>query len=626
MFQHRQMAALLATRSWLVLSIVTLSWLLTIVVVGPKWSDLSWYEQACIAGALPLIVVAIVLARYRWTLWLTVIAMTLMGTTALVPNGGAVWTYPQTYFGYVGFILSMLLPARAGLVTSIAIPMGVWAIWLSGPTNVVPEAFTVANGSVQFLRALGAQLVLWWAWHSMERLATRLDDQWDSLRESELRAVEEQERSVLWRDQAARVHATMLNSINALVQSQQVDPDRLRMLASQGRTAIEAPPAPDRRTPQLTRIEMPVNAGIVLLTSALVGALIGGVLYPFFIPYSSLLWEIATIGATLVGSAIALFLVLQRRRLTWLWGCVAVLIPASVPWILGTWTHPCDAIGAVSASASVAGFAIVCIGLWSGVVPFVLGILVWAVGALQVSQATEASCRIAPTVIVLNVATFLPLAVIFTLVGMRFVRRSRDAMERVATSAELEERRAAAIARIDAELSASVREAADEFDAIAARGAMDDADVVTLECIAARLRLCVQVDVGEARGFTKAAYDIVMRLSHRRVPIEIGVLNSSVDSRPVPQSLVDLIVTVGTHATGHRLRIQSLGSVDWDFLSVIVPADSCQGAGLAEGDVIEVDQCTFSVVEAEEREGDVDMLVLTLERVVPVPALMSSER
>lgn len=608
-FEQRHVTGLLVMRSWVALSISVLSWSLTMVVVGPRWAELSGFEKSCLMLAGLLIASAVVLARWRWTLWLLVIAMLALGSTALVPAGSAVWTYPATYFGYVGFMLTMLLPRSFGLVTAIATPFVIWGVWLTEPSNVVPEAFSIANGSVMFVRILGSQLLLWWAWHGLMARAGKRDDQWQALRDSELQAISVQERSALWREQAARVHATLLNSINALMETRRVDVDRLRMLAAQGRSALSTPPHLQKRdAPQATFTE-PQNAGIVLLTSALAGMLIGGSLYVFFVPYSTPLWALATIITAITANVLAVIVVVRRRRIPWWAGSIIIALAASIPWMLLDWVQACDSIAAITAVASIAGFVIVCVGLWSGLVPFVLGLVVWAAGAVQIAQTTPDSCSLAPTVIVLNVATFLPLAAVFAVVGGRFNRHSREVMEAAAAAAHLEDARARSLEEIDEALVAVARESAAELDAIAEAGALTEDDLVHLACLSAKMRAGVQVDVGGIEGMTRAAYVVIWQLADAGIPVEVGVLSAHGDPRPIPDEVVDLLLRLAKAAPHGRMRIQSLCTEDWDFLSMNVPVEAVAEFGIGESRMIDDIEIAVS-----EMDDEADMAVVTVER------------
>ena len=616
LFERRHMTSLLVTRTWAMLSICLLSWSLTMLVIGPQWRVLSGYEQGFVIAAGALILAGLVLASRRWSLWLLVLAMIALGSTALVPSGSLVWTYPATYFGYVGFFLTLLLPRSLGFVTAVATAALVWGVWLTGPDNVAPESFVIGNGALQFCRVLGSQLLLWWAWNGLVRRAEALDDQWDALREAEVEAVAAQERSALWREQAGRVHATLLNSINALLESRRVDPDRLRVLAAQGRSALEDPTAPTGQTlGRRAGVRAPddqVNAGIVILTSALAGMLSAGSFYAWFVAYVSWLVAALTIVATLVGNGIALWLVIRQRRIPWAWGLLAVLPPAAVPWLLSTERYGCDANAAVTVAAMIAGFAIVCIGLWSGVVPFVLGLLVWATGAVAIAQATEPSCQMAPTVIVLNVAAFLPLAVIFTLVGARFNRRDRDAMESAATAASLENARAKSVSDIDAALVGVARAAADRFDAIAAHGVLGEDDMRMLACLAGQLRAGVQVDQGVVEGFTRAAATIIWRLADQGIPVEVGVLTASAGSRPMPDAVVTLLVRAASTDPVPGMRIQSVSSPEWELLSLTLSRQGAASVGLRPGSPRFFDDVTVEISDVQ--DDAVGLVVATVER------------
>lgn len=618
LFERRHMTSLLVTRSWAMLSICVLSWSLTMLVIGPQWQVLSGYEQAFVIAAGALILAGLVLASRRWSLWLLVVAMIALGSTALVPSGALVWTYPATYFGYVGFFLTLLLPRSLGFVTAVATAALVWGVWLTGPDNVAPESFVIGNGALQFLRVLGSQLMLWWAWNGLVRRAASRDDRWDALRDAEVGAIAAQERSALWREQAGRVHATLLNSINALLESRRVDPDRLRVLAAQGRSALEDVALPTAPSPlgraASKAADEPVNAGIVILTSALAGMLIAGSVYAWFVSYVSWIVATLTIAATLTGNAVAIWLVVRQRRIRWSWGLLAVLPPAAVPWLLATDRYGCDANAAVTVAAMIAGFAIVCIGLWSGAAPFIVGLLVWATGAVAIAQATDPSCQLAPTVIILNVAAFLPLAVVFTLIGARVNRRDRDAMEAIATTAALEDSRAASVADIDAVLVAVARSAADRFDAIAAREVLNDDDVRTLACLSGQLRASVQVDQGVVEGFARAAATIIWRLADQGIPVEVGVLATSSDTRPMPDGVLDFLIEAASTHPQPGMRIQSVASPEWELLSLSLSKAGAESAGLNPGSVRSFDDVTVEVSEIEDDASG--LVVATVERQV----------
>lgn len=610
--------SLRVSRSWVVLTVVSLSWILTVLVTGPNWGRLSVFEQACIGAALLCFAIAVIGARRQGLLWFTVIGMLLLAATAVVPSGSVVWTYPQTYLGYVGFILSMLLPRTPGLITALLVPAVTWMILLSGPPNAVLEGFVVAGGSVQFLRMLTAQLLLWLAWNRLRDLARRVDAERDELTQVMLDAHEEQERSASWREAASRVHATMLNSINAVLEARRVDAAQVRMLADQGRAAI-AKTSPTRRPlPIGIAPRLPVNAGVVLLSSAIAGAMIGGSLYALFIPYPSALTATAAIVISFAGAVIALVPVIRWQHIDWRMGSLLVLIPAAVPWVLSTWGHPCGDIGPVAATASLAGFAIVCIGLWSGPAPFAIGIVIWLMGALRISQASPVECSIAPNVIVLNVAAFLPVVAVVVLAGARRHRRALEAMEALALEAEAERRLADAQARADEELSDSVHRAADVLDTVGRQGAMGADERTTLRCLASRMRVAVMIDVVAAQGFSRSTHDLVVALADRGIPVDVGVISDSGDPRPIPPELLHLLIEVTAAVAEDAVRVQSVGSPGWDFLSVGMRADSVRLARLVSEQPRTVDGTTLTVSRGEDLEGPGDdgLTVITVERVI----------
>lgn len=620
-FRQRELKGLFAVRSLLILAMTTLSWLLTMIVIGPRWSLLSTAEHLCIIIAPILLAAAFILRRYTWGLWLPAVAMAALGATALVPSGSLVWTYPQTYFGYVGFICSMLLPRRFGLATCFLIPFGVWLIWQFDPQNVVPEAFSVANGWILLPRMLGSQLLLWWMWWWLRGQADLMDRQLDALRLTQVEALARQERSQIWRVTAERVHATMLNSINALLPSRTFDPSALRSLADQGRTALEEPVPLAVRPPSPSERILPVNAGVVLITGALGGALLGGSLYVLFVGFSSLLPGVIATLCTFIGCLAALVIVLRRARIPRSWATLLVLVPAAVPWVLASFPHACSDIGAVSATASITGFAIVCIGLWSGLVPSAVGLIAWAAGAVLVSRSAPAECSLAPTVIVLNVATFLPLVVIIAIFGGRLTRRSLRRLEEFELESAVAASRSAAIEGVEAEMSASVREAADIFDELADRGAITDPEDTALRCLASRMRASIQIDPASTAGLSLSAYEIAVQLAHEQIPIEVGVLAASPDQREVPQEIRELLLLIGRRSMGGSLRLQCLNSQRLDFLSLTAPLAAVRAAGCEPGTVTSVGDLTVTVQDADPNAEPGTPIAVMVEREVAAELL-----
>lgn len=609
----REGYSLLVTRSWVILAMSSISWILTLTVTLPGWDRLSTYERACILVAGALILAAVASARRHSTLWLTAVAMVLLAGTALVPSGTLVWTYPQTYLGYVGFICSLMLPRRVGFTTAIATPLIVWSIWQTEPSNVVPEAFTVGDGWLLATRMLGAQILLWSSWWWLRGVAQRVDAQVDELRQQQVDAAVAQERSEMWRRTAARVHGTMLNSIDALVSPGPVDPAALRELARTGRNSMTRSPLPTAITPAFARVS-PVNAGIVLITSALGGSLIAGWLYTAFVPFSSpLIWTLA-MAVALMGAVSALTLVLRRREVDWRVGLALVAAPAAFPWILTTTTPSCDAIGAVSAAASISGFAIVCIGLWSRITPMIVGLSAWIPGAILVTQSTPAECAFAPTVIVLNVATFLPLVTIISLVGIQRQRRSMARLDAAELQSQMAQARLRAIQMINSELNTTLEQAAHRFDNIADRGVMDSDDALALRCLNARLRAAVQIDIGTTQGFPSDAYNLIVTLANDGIPITTGVLTGTDDERPIPRELMTLLADAARASHVGEVRLQTISTGDTDFLSMTCPETACTVMGLIPGQSRVIDDVTLEVHEAEPDASGCPKVVLTLER------------
>ena len=237
-----RVAALYATRSWLLLLLLTVAWMLAALLGGAQFSRLSLMEKACLLLGALCVATAWIFRNRTWALVLLVCAPALLVVAAWSspPAATVGWiavssSVSQVAFGFV--LLGNQWIGLAGIAGSVTILAEVWS---RRPANVLPGSLVIANGWIGLVAIAASALALWLAWRRLLRQARIVDRrlaEWEGISDS---AREQQERARLWREAVAQVHETLLTTIRYVLQTAEVDPSGLVHLRSHQQTSTRA--------------------------------------------------------------------------------------------------------------------------------------------------------------------------------------------------------------------------------------------------------------------------------------------------------------------------------------------------------------------------------------------------
>lgn len=538
--QGTETDALLALRNWVLVPMTTLCWVSHLLMAAQASPRVSMLDLACLVAASIMFCLALIFVRRPRVLWLSLAGLVLLGLPAVIVSNSGVWIYPRFIIGQIGYILITMLPRRGGLVAAFATPVLLRFLWALGPTNIAPDGFTIAFGVIPVLQLLGSNLFIWWAWHHLLDRSAKTDEQLQALREVEMQALADRERSATWRTSTRKVHESVLNCINALLALRSISPESAREWSEKARSAVDLALEPDTQATMLpSRSRKGFFDGAQALVSAgMAGTLFAGSAYVFFIQNTSTWRDLLGICLVLAGSATAIVIALRNLRVGPIAATALALIPSAIPWVLAPAASDCGQIATVASALTIAGYAISTIALCGGLVPYLLALPIWGAGAFLLASYAPAACQRSPIVMMFNTLSIIPVVLVVAYIGMRAHRASIVRYEQAQARAALAIGRAEALRQVNQQLTTSVMRSADLLTAVGDQGNLEPSTERELACQSALLRAGIAVDRERDGAFTLAAFGLVHELASGGIPVRVIVLSGSLDRRPLPAELV----------------------------------------------------------------------------------------
>ena len=370
-----------------------------------------------------------------------------------------------------------------------------------------------------------------------------------------------------------------------------------------------------------TRTYPPFDKGRLLVSASLAGACLVGIV--FFL----ILWPVLELDRTggshlwltvifgIAGCTIPALVVLRRRQLTLLVGLGLIMVPALVPWFLRTADYGCAQSASVASVINIAGFAVVAIAAWAGLLPGAAGVITWATGTLVVFGNTPVACNQGVQLALSNSLLVIPLALTVTYVGVRTDQRAENRVNTARRREIIEQSRSAAEADLNADLEGAVDDAATTLAAIVAGESITPEVRAQLESADARIRAAIQVDSAKAGTFARVAKRVVDSASAAGISVAVRAIGGSDDTRPISAHL-EMLVTHAVSATRTRQPVlQVFTDGTSDYLSALVDLDGLKHAGLRAGESRLYGDVTVNVLEeAVDTEADSTKFSLLLSR------------
>ena len=294
----------------------------------------------------------------------------------------------------------------------------------------------------------------------------------------------------------------------------------------------------------LRRVYSPFDKGRLLITAPLAGSFCVGIIYFLLLtPFATKSGErgieyLVAAVAGIVGAALAASLVVRRQHVSALTGLGLIMLPAIVPWALSTTGHGCGEAAILAAVVNVAGFAVVTIAAWSGVLPGVAGVLTWATGTVMMASHLPSACRDGINLALANSLLVIPVALVGTYVGVRTHQRAADRLNQARRRELREQSRAETAIDLNESLFGAAEEAVLLLSSVSRGAPVDDSLRGELEAVDARIRAAIQVDSTLAGGFAVLAKGLVDAATIAGVAVEVRAIGASADPRPLPQSRI----------------------------------------------------------------------------------------
>jgi signal transduction histidine kinase len=353
------------------------------------------------------------------------------------------------------------------------------------------------------------------------------------------------------------------------------------------------------------------NAGRILITSPLAGAVVGGLLY---MPYLAAVplptgWIGGPAILALLGMALCLivaYIAIRWRRIRGWTAIAAMAVPVALPYLARTMDPGCSSVDVLAASVNSAGLAVVVLAAWSRWPIGVIGLAGWGLGAFLLYMSVPLSCGQPLHLALVNVLFVFPMMMLGTTVGARSLARARQRDEEIA---DLEMR---ALARVGAsrEISGRLQQAVDaavlQMRDIADGASLDERARRTLECADARIRIEIQVDPGSGSGvgaFSRLARELVTTCCQQQVPVEVRAVQSSADPRDLDGDLVARLHRVLANSAG-RASIYVMSDGEEDHLTIVTPLSSLPAAGLSPGQITTCGDATLWIEQQSRDPGD----------------------
>ncbi|MGE3811663.1 MAG: hypothetical protein AB7I24_08950 [Candidatus Nanopelagicales bacterium] len=316
--------------------------------------------------------------------------------------------------------------------------------------------------------------------------------------------------------------------------------------------------------------------------------------------------------------------VVRRRLLGRSAAALLMLAPAAAPWLLVTSQWRCEETSTVAPILNLTGFCLLAVAAWSRLWPGVLGIAVWAAGALALTLEFPGHCRDAVSLALLNSLLAIPVLLLSIWVALRAYQRAevRRAQERRA--AEAEATRALVAADLDASLHGAVAEAVDLLAGVAGTGGADEAARHRLRLLDGRIRAALQVDPRAGGALPDVVRSVVEEAARRGSPVVVRALASSGDRRPLPSAVGALLVELVDVGDGPPATVQAFTDGEEDHLSFVVAPDRLDACGLRPGEQRLLGDVVVEVEDlAEPADGSTRLSVLVSRPVRPAAASAS---
>ena len=311
-------------------------------------------------------------------------------------------------------------------------------------------------------------------------------------------------------------------------------------------------------------------------------------------------WLATACGIT--GCVTALVVAARRQHFQLLPGLALTLIPALVPWFLRTSQYTCDNVPNVAAAVNVAGFAMLAICLWTGLLPGAAAVITWVSGAAITLQQVPVTCQSTLKLAMANSTLILPVAVLTSFAAFRSYQRAADRKDELRRREVLEASRAIAADDLNRELFEAVNDATLLVTQVAQGRVLDPRVRHELEVCDARIRAAIQVEPTRSGGMARSVKRIVDTAASLGIPVTVRAMRGSADARPLPPRVEDLLSTAVTHTISMRPTVQVFHDGASEFISVLVDRYGLSAAGLNPSDSLSVDGIDVQVLEEEEEQ------------------------
>lgn len=612
--------ALRLTRRWVFVLGVGIAYAITLVVAALDWNQLTGGEHALVLATIPFFIAGMAFSARNFGLWLFIPALLAILVCALLyPESGPRWITAVLLVSYCSYLWALLSPRWIGSLAIVLGPLLLIVVWWQRPENVIPGGLALANGSLAAIQVAVATAMIWWAWNSLRSEADRTDADLSALDSRTTESMLVTERAAMWRLTGTRLHESVLNSLRYLIASPTVDRELLREFANvslptpQDAALLQATaaPAPFMRTD----VSEPINKGRLLVTAALAGNAFGGITFLIYLLNDQGARAIPAVILGVVGSLIALAIVMRRVRIRPSWAIPVIVIPAILPWLFLSQDLGCRDALILSPILNIAGFCVMVIAAWATRTAGALGLLTWGIGGVVIALRMPGDCRQFMAVSLVNTLVTLPVIFTVTYAGTAAYERSRRRAMEIRQQEIRERGRAIAAVDINAELHDVVQEAVSLISAIAAGAEVDSEMRERLRLVDGQIRADMQVDPQGAGAFAVLAKSIVDSLAERGVIATVKGINSSADHRPIDEAALDIVYRL-LSAVATRSGVQVISNGQEDFLSMRVEAQALAVVGLKPGSTNTFGDCVIDVDLDEVAEDRAQTATVVLSRPV----------
>jgi len=221
-----RLAALIATRRWLILLFFTVAWGVAALLGLLQFGLLTTFDRVAVLLSIACAVAAWILRTRTVALAVMTCAPAMLVLAAAVDSsaGSASWISLSASASQVAFGIVLLGSRCAGLIGIGAVACVLGLIWVRRPSNVLPGLLIVANGWLAIGTMMASSFALWFAWHRLKDQAKAVDQRvatWESIT---VTARQQQQRARLWREAVAQLHETLLTTIRYVLQTPTLDP------------------------------------------------------------------------------------------------------------------------------------------------------------------------------------------------------------------------------------------------------------------------------------------------------------------------------------------------------------------------------------------------------------------